>query len=33
MSDFEIDRADIFSDGYVRLYRQPTDRPFTPTRP
>ena len=30
MSDFEIDRADIFSDGYVRLYRQPTDRPFTP---
>jgi len=30
MSDFEIDSADIFSAGYVRLYRQPTDRPFTP---
>ena len=30
MRDFEIDSADIFSDGYVRLYRQPTDRPFTP---
>ena len=30
MSDFEIDSADIFSDGYVRIYRQPTDKPFTP---
>ena len=30
MSDFEIDSSDIFSEGSVRLYRQPTDRPFTP---
>ena len=30
MSDLEIDSADIFSEGSVRLYRQPTDRPFTP---
>ena len=30
MSNFEIDSADIFSEGYVRLYRQPNDRPFTP---
>ena len=30
MSDFEIDSADIISEGFVRLYRQPTDRPFTP---
>ena len=30
MSDFEIDSADILSSGFVRLYRQPTDHPFTP---
>ena len=30
MSDFEIDSTDIFSEGYVRLYRQPIDRPFKP---
>lgn len=30
MSHIAIDSSDIFSDGYVRLYRQRTDLPFTP---
>ena len=32
MSDSGIDIgvADIFFDGYVRLYRQQLDKPFTP---
>lgn len=30
MSDLEIEQSDIFSDGFVCLYRQRTDLPFTP---
>lgn len=30
MNDIDIEVSDIFSDGYVRLYRQRTDIPFTP---
>ena len=30
MNDSDIDISDIFIDGYVRLYRQRLDQPFTP---